>query len=293
MTISKLTCVAGLCAAGIISTTPAIAGELENSNFFGSVGLSFDATRLDGDEVAGTPTNEPNDLNVGLVNLSIGTVLAGEYTVQFDARAAKSNLETTVNDSYQSSFLGALRVSRDYGAGTYGVFAGGLHTVQDDDTTNTSDRYFAGVEAAYPVSGDLTILAQLGYLDGGVEGDGEDSIRDAIFGGIGLAYVINSQMSVSVMYSGAGGTMDSSNDQVAVNSIAAQFDYRFNNPAWSAYARVEGTRYDQYVENDVIDEKIVTLGLNYRFGGSTATSSTLHPIVGLDRWVAQTGGPLE
>lgn len=181
--------------------------------------------------------------------------------------------------------------------GGLGLFGGAYRTDQDNDSAATSERYFLGLEGQV-YSRSATFFGQVGYLggDGGADGNGLDSIREAVFARSGVQYFLNEDFMLEAEISGASGEMDSDDDDASVLAWGVKAEKKLT-PRLSGALGYHGAYYQQDQENDFIDEHMAYLSFTILFDKGTlqarSRNSSSLDTPQLLRWSGQTGGPLE
>ncbi len=283
---------ADLAEAGDWGKNPKAVTYEETSLLKGDFEVTLGKTWLDG-ELGGTP----DELDTYSGELQLGMDIGDHYFAQFDLLGEK----TDARDGYQHgyAFAGHL-MRRNSDAGGLGVFGGTLTTDQDNGTTDTSNRYFFGLEGQV-YRQNATFFGQVGYLDGtgGSDDDGEDSIREAVFARGGVQYFLNEDLMIEAEVSGAFGKMDDDApplEDAEVIAWGVKAEKRLTNYLSGAIG-YQGAEYFQDEENDRLNEHVAYLSFTVLFDQDTlqarSRKSTSLDTPQILRWSAQTGGPLE
>lgn len=289
--------------------TPALAADpaphVSGYGFFGDVELGGTAFWIGGDAVNDNVIESYQGLNLAA---RFGTRLDNGIHLQGDAAGEYTNVDGSTsapnNESYKSSATLTAHLAYAYGDGIAGGFAGALWTDQDNDATDTSRRYFAGVQGRHLVMPDIAVFGQAGYLwgTGGDDATGLDSIRDAWFGRAGVSYYFDDSTRLSGAFLYMDGTMDTppNTEPARVWSIDVDAERQFTANGLSGFARYSYTNlYQGGAEDETITENTVSIGLKWRFGAGSSSlkdadfNGAITNMPNFSRIVAQTGGPLE
>ncbi|MBT8044045.1 MAG: hypothetical protein KJO79_03760 [Verrucomicrobiae bacterium] len=258
----------------------------------GSIGVTLGSTWLNGDAVN---RPEADEFDSALVELRLGYDFSSSLYGQLDVMGEFTDVDNSMPDSYQDG-LGAafhLMYTND-GCCGIGIFGGLFETTQDNNNTDTSERYLVGIEGLAGVGG-FDLHWQVGGLfgDGGTDDLGEDSLTDFYFGRLVASKSLGNGWRVGAEVSYGEGDMDNYLDSIEYYGWGAFVEKQLGTD-WILALVYDGARYDQPEENDVITEHFVGLNARYYFGAGTseecAPKLTLPRVM---RWMALTGGPLE
>jgi hypothetical protein len=271
-----------------VPVTPAAAASALRGDFNLTLGHSW----LDGDAV---DSSEADSLLSGGAELQLGMDLTPDYFAQVDLFGEFTDANN--NSSYDNGLGLAAHVMRRNDTFGLGLFGGLLRTVQDDDRTDTSERYFGGLEGQL-YQANTTYFGQVGYFDGssGDDDDGLDSVREAGFVRVGVQHFFSETLMLEAELAAAAGEMDSDSDDADILTWGLKLEKQLND-RFSAELGYAGAEYDQGDENDTVTEHIAYVGLTYFFDAGSLkqrnrTSTSLDTPQFL-RWSGQTGGPLE
>lgn len=246
-----------------------------------TVGIGY--TSLDGNALGG---GEEDEFASAYAELQLASQF-GNYYVQADVFAEGTDVGGA-SDSYQDGFGGALHIMRqDLGLG---VFVGGFSTDQDDNDTDTSDRWFAGLEGLLSRA-EADYYAQVGYVfgNGGDDSNGEDSFTDTVFVRLAAQRQLASGLVLAGEIGGAWGEMDSSADDFELYTAGLSISKPINE-CFTVGLGYQYTYYDQDEENEEIDEHFLGLSLTYAFGSGTNNNLGTPDFL---RWSGISGGQLE
>lgn len=293
----KTTLLIGLGAAAAMATatagepyTPAIVPDKGGATTCGLAGLTGDLTltasyaSLDGNGVSGS---EEDEFAAAYAELQLASVF-GDYYVQADVFAEVTDVGGAT-DSYRDGWGGALHIMRqDAGLG---VFVGGFVTDQDNNRTDTTDRWFAGVEGLLDRP-EANYHAQLGYVfgSGGDDDNGEDSFNDAVFARLKAQRQLQNGLVLAGEIGGAWGEMDQDSDDFDLYTAGISV----SKPISDCLALGVGYRFTYYEqggdEDEDIDEHFIGLSLTYAFGSGTNNNLDTPEFL---RWSGISGGQLE
>lgn len=268
-------------------------------DFYGSVGLSYqlnDGTNGVGNPAADAPNNEPLNFEQAGLDLTFGSRFGNGYYGQVDFNLMNTDVQSNADDTLQDASMIAFRGGRDFGNFQLGAFLGYIDATIDDTVgDNKVYRTFGGIEGSYSISSKLSAFGQLGGI-GGPKGNhgsfqGDDGIHDGKYLIAGVNYELSPKISLNGSFGYADGTTD--DDPTYIKTAGVGIDYTFNNPAISAYARLDYTDYYQAVENEGMYVTSLKLGVSYQFGAKGKRVKSLRPIAPLADWLGYTGGHLE
>ena len=259
----------------------------------GDFTVGFGYTHLGGSEIRGSEEDEFASANV---ELQLGRNF-GDYFVQADFFGELADVGNH-DDSYDSGYGAAIHIMRRNESRGLGIFAGGLATEQDNDNMNSSERWFAGVEAQL-FQEEIDYYLQLGALwgTGGDDSNGTDSIRDAIFVHCTALKDLQNGLSLSGNLGGAWGKMDSDSDDLALYTVGVALTKPLNDQQAISLG-YQFTYYDQGGgEDDTMSEHFLGFNFTYAFDSGSISernrNSTSLGTPGFLRWTGITGGQLE
>lgn len=263
--------------------------------WFGEVEINGGKSDLGGNELGSDEASHfwfrGGAVRLGL-NFSNGWLIQGDLFAEGTSAAS-------FGDSYDTGIGAAAHLALRNEVGLIGGFAGKLHTDQDNDSGDKSERWFAGVEGQYFLPA-ATAYGQLGWLDGdgGNDDSGLDSLRETWFARGVTRWFATDDLRIDFSGAWFDGIMDSDVDGVHGYNWSLGVEQRLGATGWSLYGGYEHGYYFQDIENDTITEQTWKFALKYRFGGPASLKDADRHGASLDtpsllRWVAQTGGPLE
>ena len=274
-----------------------------DSGMRGSIGITLGNTWLNGNAVG---NSEDDEYLSGIVDFRLGWDIGSSFYVQGDLQGELTDVSSNTDDSYQYGWGVATHFMWNYSdCCSIGVFGGWFETDHDNDNTNTSERYIAGIEGLHQLGG-LDLHWQVGgiYGNGGSDdnsngNNGVDSLRDAYFGRVVASKDMGNGWRASVEASAVFGKMDRDRDDITIYGWGASVQKQLT-PNWVMAIVYQGNAYDQDDPNSSVDSSRLTehfVGINTTFyfgGGSSpeqgARTLDLPPVL---RWMAITGGSLE
>ncbi|WP_419906904.1 hypothetical protein [Hoeflea sp.] len=196
--------------------------ERSRPAFFGEAEIYGSHFHLSGSAVEAAEDVDYQSIGGGI---KLGTNFAGHWMIQGDLAGEATNVGSA-DDSYKDSITATGHVAYRNDMGLIGAFGGYLATDQDNDATDSSNRYFVGGEAQYFVGDTATIYLQGGYLDGtgGDDDLGEDSITDAWFARIAARYFFTPKTRLDGSFAYADGIMDNDIDSVDLYTLGVGLD---------------------------------------------------------------------
>lgn len=284
----KLTTVLSICLATAASAgSPQGLNTSSGSSWAGDFNLGLSHSNLGGGAASGAEQDQYSAVDF---ELQLGRNI-GDYFFQADLFGEMTDVGNS-DDSYRKGLGTAFHLLRQVNNNaSLGVFIGGLMTVQDNDSTDDSERMFIGIESKLDRS-EADYYFQVGHLFGGDGSDdsGGDSVTDATFIRIVAERALNDKLSLTGEVGYADGKMDNDSD-VDITNFGVALNYSISD---SLIASLSGDMiyYSQANgDNQELAEYIVGVGLTYTFGGESNSTNLGTPR--FLRWSGVTGGQLE
>ena len=262
----------------------------------GDLEVSLGHTFLHGNAL-GPSNSEADDYWQADFTLQLGRFLDEDTFFQFDLELDRV-LGNEANDSLATGGLLAAHLMKRGQEGGLGAFGGFLVTDQDPGDTETSERYFFGVEG-HDYNPSSTQFAQVGFF-GGENGDddhGEDSIHEAFFGRVGVRKYLNDSLSIQAEIFGATGQMDEDETDASVIGFALVGEKQLTDRSTLSLGYSQSRFEQDENDGDVINDHYLFVSFKHLFDeGSLISrdrSSTSLDLPQLIRWSALTAGPLE
>jgi hypothetical protein len=293
LTLAAVFFAASLASAGDYGHSGKEVSYTTHFDWRGDFEVSLGHTFLHGNDFSG---GEAEDYWQADFTLQLGRFLDEDTFFQFDLELDRV-LGNEANDSFATGGLLAAHLMKRHQGGGLGVFGGFLVTDQDDDDTDTSERYFLGLES-HDYSPSWTQFAQVGFFGGesGSDDDGEDSIREAFFGRVGVRKYLNESLSVQAEIFGATGEMDADAEVATVLGFALVGEKQLTDRSTLSLGYSQ-SRVEQGGERDIINDHYLFVSFKHLFDEGSLISrdrtSTSLDLPQLIRWSALTGGPLE
>ena len=172
-------------------------------------------------------------------------------------------------------------------------------TDQDHGDTETSERYFFGLEG-HDYNPSSTQFAQVGFFGGenGNDDHGEDSIHEAFFGRVGVRKYLNDSLSIQAEIFGATGQMDEDETDASVIGFALVGEKQLTDRSTLSLGYSQSRfEQDEGRTPDILNDHYLFVSFKHLFDeGSLISrdrSSTSLDLPQLIRWSALTAGPLE
>ena len=267
--------------------------------YYGAIGLSYqnnDGENTIGNPAVDAPNNEPLDFGQTQIDLTFGARFNNGYYGQLDLSYMETDVLSIADDTLHDGTTIALRGGRNFDRYRLGVFLGYIDaTIDDTIGDNKVYRTFGGIEGRYDISPKLWATGELGGI-GGPKGNhgsfrGDDGIHSGSYVIAGIGYQLNDKLSFEGSLGYADGTTD--DDPTYVKMAGIGVNYTFNNPAITAYARLNFTDYYQAVEDEGMSNNTLKLGISYKFGAKGTGTKPLRPLAPIVDWLGYTGGHLE
>lgn len=260
----------------------------------GDFEVSLGHTFLHGNSLS---SDEADDYWQADFTLQLGRFLEEDTFFQFDLELDRV-LGNEAEDSLATGGLLAAHLMKRGQEGGLGVFGGFLVTDQDPGDTETSERYFFGLEG-HDYNPSSTQFAQVGFFGGenGNDDDGEDSIREAFFGRVGVRKYLSDSLSVQAEIFGATGEMDSDANDLSVIGFALIGEQQLSDRSTLSLGYSQ-SRFKQDEDGaDILNDHYLFVSFKHLFDEGSLISrdrtSTSLDLPQLIRWSALTGGQLE
>lgn len=248
-------------------------------------------------EGSGNPISGDDDDEFGsaMVELRLGMDVSDNLYAQFDVIGEFTDVGSNADDSYQRGWGAAFHLMHKTDCCGIGVFGGWFETKQDDNDTDTSERFLVGVEGLFGAGG-LDFHWQVGGVigNGGDDDDGLDSLRDVYFGRLAASKSLGNGWRVGGEVTAAAGVMDQDRDDLELYGWGVHVEKQLSRD-WVLALVYQGVYYEQKDEDDDITEHFVGLSATWHFGAGSdvqkcGANLDLPPIL---RWMGMTGGYLE
>ena len=275
-----------------LSAATALAGPAEtvapSSEWVGDITLGYNYTNLSGEDNA---SNEAGAFGAFDLEFQLGRQF-DNYFVQFDLFGEFTDIDSNENDSYDDGLGIAAHVMRDTSFGGIGGFIGALETHQDEDNTDSSERYFAGLEAKWDPSDCSSYYFQVGYFfgAGGNDSNGRDSLREATFLRVVGTKELTECLSLIGEVGYVTGEMDSDDDGVDIVNLGIALNKQISDSLVASLS-YDYAYYHQEEQTGKLTEHVLGLSLTYSFGASERGTDLSVPRV--LRMSGMTGGQLE
>ncbi len=263
----------------------------------GDLEVSLGHTFLHGNAL-GSSNSEADDYWQADFTLQLGRFLDEDTFFQFDLELDRV-LGNEANDSLATGGLLAAHLMKRSQEGGLGAFGGFLVTDQDPGVTETSERYFFGLEG-HDYNPSSTHFVQVGFFGGenGNDDFGEDSIHDAFFGRVGVRKYLNDSLSLQAEIFGATGQMDEDETDASVIGFALVGEKQLTDRSTLSLGYSQSRfRQEEGRIPDIINDHYLFVSFKHLFDeGSLISrdrSSTSLDLPQLIRWSALTAGPLE
>lgn len=293
--------------AVIFAASLAFAGDNEYSgkevsystdlDWKGDLEVSLGHTFLHGNAL-GPSNSEADDYWQADFTLQLGRFLDEDTFFQFDLELDRV-LGNEANDSLATGGLLAAHLMKRGQEGGLGAFGGYLVTDQDPGDTETSERYFFGLEG-HDYNPSSTQFAQVGFFGGenGNDDHGEDSIHEAFFGRVGVRKYLNDSLSIQAEIFGATGQMDEDETDASVIGFALVGEKQLTDRSTLSLGYSQSRfKQDEGRTPDIVNDHYLFVSFKHLFDeGSLISrdrSSTSLDLPQLIRWSALTAGPLE
>ena len=290
--------------AVIFAASLAFAGDNEYSgkevsystdlDWKGDLEVSLGHTFLHGSALE---SDEADDYWQADFTLQLGRFLDEDTFFQFDLELDRV-LGNEANNSFATGGLLAAHLMKRGQEGGLGAFGGYLVTDQDHGDTETSERYFFGLEGHH-YNPSSTQFAQVGFFGGenGNDDEGEDSIHEAFFGRVGVRKYLSDSLSIQAEIFGATGQMDEDETDASVIGFALVGEKQLTDRSTLSLGYSQSRFEQDENDGDVINDHYLFVSFKHLFDeGSLISrdrSSTSLDLPQLIRWSALTAGPLE
>ena len=260
----------------------------------GNLEVSLGHTFLHGSALE---SDEADDYWQADFTLQLGRFLDEDTFFQFDLELDRV-LGNEANNSFATGGLLAAHLMKRGQEGGLGAFGGYLVTDQDHGDTETSERYFFGLEG-HDYNPSSTQFAQVGFFGGenGNDDHGEDSIHEAFFGRVGVRKYLNDSLSIQAEIFGATGQMDEDETDASVIGFALVGEKQLTDRSTLSLGYSQSRFEQDENDGDVINDHYLFVSFKHLFDeGSLISrdrSSTSLDLPQLIRWSALTAGPLE
>lgn len=294
LTISAVFFAASLASAGEYGHSGKEVSYTTHFDWRGDFEVSLGHTFLQGNDLTG---GEAEDYWQADFTLQLGRFLDEDTFFQFDLELDRV-LGNEANDSFATGGLLAAHLMKRHQEGGLGVFGGFLVTDQDDDETDTSERYFLGLEW-HDYNPSWTQFAQVGFFGGefGSDDDGGDTIHEAFFGRVGVRKYLNDSLSIQAEIFGATGVMDDDDDDASVIGFALITEKQLTDRSTLSLGYSQSRVEQAEEQRDIINDHYLFVSFKHLFDEGSLISrdrtSTSLDLPQLIRWSALTGGPLE
>lgn len=243
-------------------------------------------------------SDEADDYWQADFTLQLGRFLDEDTFFQFDLELDRV-LGNEANNSFATGGLLAAHLMKRGQEGGLGAFGGYLVTDQDHGDTETSERYFFGLEG-HDYNPSSTQFAQVGFFGGenGNDDHGEDSIHEAFFGRVGVRKYLNDSLSIQAEIFGATGQMDEDETDASVIGFALVGEKQLTDRSTLSLGYSQSRfEQDEGRTPDILNDHYLFVSFKHLFDeGSLISrdrSSTSLDLPQLIRWSALTAGPLE
>ena len=290
--------------AVIFAASLAFAGDNEYSgkevsystdlDWKGDLEVSLGHTFLHGSALE---SDEADDYWQADFTLQLGRFLDEDTFFQFDLELDRV-LGNEANNSFATGGLLAAHLMKRGQEGGLGAFGGYLVTDQDHGDTETSERYFFGLEGHH-YNPSSTQFAQVGFFGGenGNDDEGEDSIHEAFFGRVGVRKYLSDSLSIQAEIFGATGQMDEDETDASVIGFALAGEKQLTDRSTLSLGYSQSRFEQDENDGDVINDHYLFVSFKHLFDeGSLISrdrSSTSLDLPQLIRWSALTAGQLE
>lgn len=261
----------------------------------GNLEVSLGHTFLHGSALE---SDEADDYWQADFTLQLGRFFDEDTFFQFDLELDRV-LGNEANNSFATGGLLAAHLMKRGQEGGLGAFGGYLVTDQDHGDTETSERYFFGLEG-HDYNPSSTQFAQVGFFGGenGNDDHGEDSIHEAFFGRVGVRKYLNDSLSIQAEIFGATGQMDEDETDASVIGFALVGEKQLTDRSTLSLGYSQSRfEQDEGRTPDILNDHYLFVSFKHLFDeGSLISrdrSSTSLDLPQLIRWSALTAGPLE